>query len=120
MSLNLTLAKLTLPLLAALALYSTFYQSTLNGFIPYLRALQSSRSPYLPDSTFPLRAHWTGIPVLDRLAVQFIAFFWPVLDGANPSFSLQAVHFLGQGYAIWTLLVVEAFRVGNTWRAVSL
>jgi len=119
MPLEPTLAKFTLPLLAALALYSTFYQSTLNDFIPYLRTLQASASPYLPDSSLPLRAHWTGILVLDRLAVQFIAFFWPVLSGEHPAFSLQAVHFLGQGYAIWTLLLVEAFRVGNTWRAVS-
>jgi len=113
-------AKLTLPILSILAITGTFILSYNNGFLAQLQSYQAAPSPNLPDSTYPLRNHWIGISPIDKLCVQFIAFFWPVLNGENPSLSLQGVHFLGQGYAIWTLVLVEGWREGSRGRWVGL
>jgi len=120
MSHDLALAKLTLPILTIFAVTGTFILSYNNGFLAQLQSYQAAPSPNLPDSHFALKNHWTGIGPIDKLCVQFIAFFWPVLNGLNPSLSLQGVHFLGQGYAIWTLVLVEGFREGNKGKLVAL
>lgn len=120
MTFTLIFAKITLPLLAVIGVLGTFKLAKDNGFIDLLNASLASARPTLPDSILPLRTRWTGIAAIDKQAATFVSFFWACLDGKTPALSLQAVHFMGQGTALWVLLLVESFRVGNAWRLVSL
>lgn len=121
------LATRILPALAALSTL-TFLLSQTNGFLPQLLSLESSSHPFLPSSPnssptnaiLSLKNHWTGIKPIDKLCVQFIAFFWPVINGENVALTVQGVHFLGQGYVVWMLLLVEGWRAGNRGKLVSL
>lgn len=50
----------------------------------------------------------------------FVAFFWPCVDGNHPGLSLASFVFAGQMVAGWGLVMMEAYRVGNSGRAISL
>ena len=62
----------------------------------------------------------TSIHALDENLKFLISFYWPFIDGSRPDVSLHAVDFAIQYTTFWLLLVMEALRAGNSWKAVSL
>ena len=69
----------------------------------------------------PLRKEYIGlIDFVDHQLAVMTLFFFNVVDGSHPHAALQAFQFVGQVVAGWGLLVLEASRGGNRWRAVSL
>jgi hypothetical protein len=80
----------------------------------------AAQEPLLPGSTEPLLLTYTGITAVDRQLVTLVSFFSPVTDGSSNELSVFALFGLGQLGAVWTLLVMESLRKGNSGRLVSL
>lgn len=115
--------RLTKGVLVSLAItgyLATWNFSFKNGQFDKINTLIASPQPMLPESMIPMRTHWTGVKALDDGLVTFQAFFYPILSGQNPALSLVGFHFYGQGMATWLLMLVESFRVGNSWKPISL
>ncbi|KAI9716734.1 MAG: hypothetical protein M1828_007540 [Chrysothrix sp. TS-e1954] len=108
---------------ALLALTILGYLSTLNfasdnGTASKL--LATSQASYLPASSISLSPPKTGIAILDDTYFPAaISFSYSALSGELPQLSLLSLYFYGQGIAIWMLMLLEGFRVGNAWRLVS-
>lgn len=97
--------------LSALAFYTIFYFSFVNG----LNALaeKSVASGKLPGTNEPLRTVYTGVKPVDHLLTILTTFFYPALDGQNATLLLHSVGFSGTFGAAWTLVVLESWRKGN-------
>lgn len=121
MGVPVVLGKLSLLGLTALGVWGTWGLASTNGTFAILaKARQLNRLDVKGSYTVDLRQRWTGIGPFDDLLVALVCFFWPTLDGSSPATTLQSLHFLGQAMSLWTLLYVEALRVGNKYRLVSL
>ncbi|KAF2084758.1 hypothetical protein K490DRAFT_59392 [Saccharata proteae CBS 121410] len=108
---------LLLPAAAVLGVLGTWIFSTNNGTFPALGVLVDSSFPLLPGTAdAPLQRVFTGLEPLDRQLRVLVAFFWPLVNGADVGASLQAFHFAGQGIAWWTLVVAEGMREGRRGR----
>lgn len=101
-------------------LLGTLGTASSNGYFELLDRIVDSERPNLPDSNIPMKATWTGIAPVDRLARVLLAVFCPMFDGNSPQLSIMSLYFFAQLYAAWTLMLVEANRVGNAWRFISL
>lgn len=116
-----TFARFILPLLAVAGYYCTHGLSERTGHWKLLRQVRESEPQLLPGSKAPIKLKYTGIgyPV-DHVLAALAAIFWPIVDGSSPNASLQAFEFAGQVVALWTVLEIEARRLGNKWRLISL
>lgn len=74
---------------------------------------------YMPGTREPLRSTFTGFARVDRQLAVLVTFFAPVTDGGDAALTAFSIAGAGQFGAIWTLLVMEALRRGNNWKAVS-
>jgi hypothetical protein len=124
-------AIITAALLALLSLagyYCTWIVTYRNGFFPLaaktveslIAASHEGAAAGGLGNTTPLKTVYTGIRSVDDFLTLLTLLFWPCFDGSAPQLSLQAFHFAGQLLAFWTILEIEARRVGNRWRLVSL
>ena len=123
MGVPVALGKLVLLGLTALGAWGTWGLASTNGTFALLtkvRQLNRLDVNGPQNSTVHLRQRWTGIAPFDDFFVAMVCFFWPTLDGSSPATTLQSLHFLGQAMSLWMLLYVEALRVGNKYRIVSL
>lgn len=114
------LARFILPTLAITAVLSTYLLAYNNGYLSMLFSAISAPNATIPDLNLPLKTNYTGIHELDKVFAQFVVVFSAIVGGTRPEATLQGVHFLGQGLAIWVLVCVEGYRVGNAWKAISL
>jgi len=113
-------AKLLLPALAIVGFLGTHKLAMDNGLYKMIAVNLKSSSPQLEGTNFSQRTQWTGFKAIDSHLSLMVSFFWPMLSGNIPNLTLMSTHFLGQGMSIWMLMLIETFRVGNTWRLVSL
>lgn len=111
-------AKVVLPCLSAFVFYAIFYFAEINGL--HGLAVKSITSRTLPGANEPLRTDYTGIEILDRLLTVLTVFFWPAVDGSNPSLTLHSIAFAGTFGSAWILVVLEAWRQGNSWSLTAL
>lgn len=118
MVLTMTLAKSALPLLITAAVYGTHKLANENGLFALIDSAIAARQA--PDVDYALQTHWTGIEGIDNLFSLLLTFFLPAVNGKHPTVTLQGAYFFGQLISLYTLMVVESFRVGNAWKAVSL
>lgn len=112
-------AKLHLGALSVLGAWATIGLAYQNGTIELLRS-EASTFWLSAAGQGQTKSAWTGNNSVDSLLDSIVCFFWPMLDGSRPATTMQALHLLGQSMTIWLLLYVEALRVGNHWRLVSL
>lgn len=119
MGIVVTASKLVLSSTAILGFLSTLKYSADNGFFEIINRLTATKKPTLPGSEIVMRTEWTGVQPIDEVLCSMIAFFWIVISGSSPTLSFQSVHFYGQGIATWLLMLVESFRVGNSWKFIS-
>ncbi|KAJ5091995.1 hypothetical protein NUU61_006865 [Penicillium alfredii] len=109
--------KLLLFSLSAVVLYAIFYFSYTNGLHEMAhKALESGK---LPGTNEPLRTVYTGFEPVDHLLAVLTTFFYPSLDGQNPTLLLHSIGFSGTFGAAWTLVVLEAWRKGNAGTIVA-
>lgn len=114
-------AKLHLGALSVLGAWATIGLAYQNGTIELLKSEASTFwVNTIEQGNTQTHDAWTGHSAVDSLLDSIVCFFWPMLDGSRPATTLQALHLLGQSMTIWMLLYVEALRVGNHWRLVSL
>ncbi|KAJ5807335.1 hypothetical protein N7447_010791 [Penicillium robsamsonii] len=97
--------------LSALVFYAIFYFASVNGLDAL--AHKSIESGKLPSIDAPLRTVYTGIEAVDNVLALLTVFFYPTLDGHNPSLLLHSIGFSGTFGATWTLIVLESWRKGN-------
>jgi hypothetical protein len=67
----------------------------------------------------PIRTHYTGIAAIDSIYFLVAAFIAGPL-GWDEGVRLQQLHFLVQFFAVVSVWNVEACRVRNSWRLLSL
>lgn len=113
-----SLAKFILPLLVIWSVFAVFLQMFSNGFDKMLDNAFASKQ--LVGSRETMITTWTGFEPVDKFLCLFLNFFYPIFDGKHPTLSLFTLQLSGQFIGTWILLIVESFRVGNAWRAVSL
>lgn len=118
MVLMMTAAKLTLPVLITVAVFGTHQLANKNGLFALVDSAIAVKQA--PDVDYALLTRWTGFESVDKLFSLMTAFFLPSVNGKHPTVTLQGVHFFGQLLSLYILMVVESFRVGNAWKAVSL
>lgn len=111
-------AKLLLPVLAVFGVICTFKLANDIGMMDMIEQAIARRT--VPDSSLPMRTVWTGISGLDNALSMTVCIFAPITDGNHPTLAALGAHFSGQITAIWVVLVLESFRVGNAWRVISL
>lgn len=105
-------------LLFGFAVFSIHVFSDNNGLFRLVE--HSVETKALPGSGEPLRTVYTGIEPVDRLFSILTVFFIPVVDGSNPSLLLHSVAFTGAFGSAWVLVVLEAWRKGNSSNLFSL
>lgn len=108
----------SLTLLSLFALYAIFYFAEINGLNKL--AASTVEAGVLPNTTEPLRTVYTGIEPLDRLLTLLGTFFWPVVEGRNVTLTLHSVAFSGAFGAAWVLVMLEAWREGNSGTVAAL
>lgn len=113
------LLSLLFPLLSAYAGYAIFAFSQQNGTFDLVEEV-ISKNPMLGSSGEPLRTTYVGIEPIDHLLTTLTTFFWPVVDGLNPSLLLHSVTFVGAFGSAWVLIVLESWRAGNSGKIFSL
>ncbi|KAL1958967.1 hypothetical protein VTO42DRAFT_3520 [Malbranchea cinnamomea] len=107
------LTRHVLTLFSLFALYAIFYFSEINGLNRL--SLSAVDAGVLPGTdNVPLRTVYTGIKPLDQLLTVLGTFFWPVVDGQNITLTLHSISFSGAFGAAWMLVVLEAWRDGNS------
>jgi hypothetical protein len=111
-------ARPVLLLLSLSAFYFIWYFSDANG----LRALGDAaiQSKKLPGLDEPLRTHYTGLPLLDRLLAALTTFFWVTTDGSQPGLVLHSIAFSGTFSSAWVLVTLESWRSGNAWTIAAM
>lgn len=105
-------------LLFGFAVYSIHVFSDNNGLFRLVEHFADNK--VLPGSGEPLRTVYTGVEPVDRLLSVLTVFFIPVVDGSNPSLFLHSVTFTGAFGSAWVLVVLEAWRKGNSSKLFSL
>ncbi|KAH8689516.1 hypothetical protein BGW36DRAFT_390989 [Talaromyces proteolyticus] len=108
---------LALFLFSAYAGFAIFAFSDRNGTLKLVEHFGTSK--VLPGSGEPLKTSFTGIEPIDRLLATLTVFFIPVVDGSNPSLLLHSVNFTGAFGSAWVLVVLEAWRKGNSGKLFS-
>jgi hypothetical protein len=106
------------PLFLSMCIFAIFWFAENNG----LRALakQCLENETLPGTKEMLRTKYTGIQAIDHLLSILATFFWPALDGSNPSLTLHSIMFAGAFGSAWVLVVLESWRKGNAWTPAAL
>ena len=113
-------AMLAILLLGLVGWLGTWQFSFDNGANAMFTEASTISNPTLPGTNIPMRENWTGIAQVDETFRLFLAIFWPIFNGGLPELSLMSFHFYGQMITVWMLILVEGFRVANTWRLISL
>ncbi len=113
-------AKVLLPFFSFAAIYSCWTMSFSNGTFDRISHIMDVGPQHLPNSDQPILRRLTGVKAVDDQLDVLLLFFWCTVDGTYPDLSLQASWFGGQLAAIYTVYMIESFRVGNKWRLVSL
>ncbi|KAI9800936.1 MAG: hypothetical protein M1833_003073 [Piccolia ochrophora] len=113
-------AMLALPLFSAAGYYSTWGLSQRTGFFDSFSQVSEADPVLLPGTQEPVRTSYTGNAAIDDFLTTLTLMFWPCFDGKWPALSLHSFHFATQFLAVWLLMEVEARRLGNRWRLVSL
>lgn len=111
------LAPIALLGLALSVFYFITYFSFANGLFPLVASIWEAGK--FPDGT-PLRTHYVGLPLLDKLTSQLVAFFWPIASFQHPALFLHSLAFSGTFGAGWMLVTLETWRAGNRWTASGL
>lgn len=118
----LTLSRVTIAALIGLGIASLHLFGESNTLFPQI--VEHRTKHLLPThstwTTTYFPTSFTGYGPPDELLATFLVFFWPVVDGENPSTSLIGFVFAGQAVAIWIALVLEGLRKGNAGRVISL
>lgn len=112
--------KLSLLLLSALGLYTTWYFLLNNGGSDIIVRVRDLDPPILPGTHAPLKTSYIGIKKVDYQLSVLGLYFWEMVDGSSPNGSLLCFHFAGQFAACWGLLMIEGRRYGNRGKLVSL
>lgn len=115
-----TIALIVLPLLSLAGGYCTLGVSTANGFFTQITNILSQENPLWPGTEESLIRTFTGVKAIDGQLMTLTTFFSPVADGHNAAIKGFSIFGLGQFGAIWTLLVMESLRKGNSGKLVSL
>ncbi|KAI0456129.1 hypothetical protein F5B21DRAFT_513484 [Xylaria acuta] len=91
-----------------------------NGLGDVLGSVSSGAAASLRGAPSPFPTSYTGVPAVDFQLCAMISFFSAVVDGNVPwDVTMFYVWGMAQFAAAWTLLVLEAKRVGNRGRLVS-
>ena len=119
----LTFSRVVTSALILLGGYCLHGFSTTNGLFPAVESLKAkhqlpSSGTFTSSLKFP--NSFTGFDPPDGLLATLLLFFWPLLDGANPSASLYAFLFAGQGVALLSAIILEASRLANKGRIITL
>lgn len=115
-----TVARFILPLLSIAGWYCTWDLGERNGYWSHVSKVRETEPQVLPGTKVPVKLHYTGIRYVDDFLALLATIFWPVVDGSYPHASLQAFEFATQVAALWVVLEIEARRVGNKGRLISL
>ena len=109
---------LVFPLFSAYACFAIFGYASKTDLFRLVQYCVDNK--ILPGSGQPLRTAYTGIEAFDRLLTVLTIFFVPVVDGSNPSIVLHSITFSGAFGSAWILVVLEAWRRGNSEKWFSL
>ncbi|KAK5636675.1 hypothetical protein RRF57_012387 [Xylaria bambusicola] len=91
-----------------------------NGLSEVIGAVGSGKVASLKGAPSPFLATYTGIAAIDYQLSGMIGFFSAIIDGNVPwDVTMFYVWGMAQFAAAWTILVLEAKRVGNRGRLVS-
>ena len=101
-----------LPCLSAIGIVTTWIWSYDNRLFKDIVEVVDSSHPCLPGTSHPL-LQWTSFTPLDRFLAILVTFFYPPIEGSNPTAALQAFHFVGQLIAVWTVMLLESVRPVN-------
>jgi len=107
-----------LPALSAIGVLTTWKWSYNNNLFEDIVNVVESPNPLLPGTSHAL-LQWTSFPPLNRFLAILVTFFYPPIDGSDPTAALQAFHFAGQLIAMWTLILLESVRPINKGRLIS-
>ena len=111
---------LTLFSLSALGCYLTWYLLYTNGTADQMVYIRDTGPQLLPGTKAPIKTIYIGIEAVDHQIAVLALFFWELVDGSMPNASLHCFRFAGQIAAAWGLVMLEAMRVGNQRRIISL
>ena len=111
---------LLLPQLFLAAIYCLFYLGHENGLFDMVRGIASSKDPIYPGTENKVLTRYTGNSLVDQQLTPLVAFFVPIVTGANIPLSLFMLFGFGQFGAVWALLFMESIRKGNQGGVVSL
>lgn len=100
----------------AVGLDATFGQVYRHGWMAAALNLldDANVDAVLPLSTRPILKQYTGWAAFDKLLALASIMFGNVIDGSTPQLSLYGIHFGGQLVPIFTIVITEGLRVGNT------
>ncbi|KAH8166155.1 hypothetical protein CIB48_g2087 [Xylaria polymorpha] len=91
-----------------------------NGLSLVLSSVSSGFTPSLKGAPSPFLTSYSGVSAVDYQLCAMISFFSAIIDGNVPwDVTMFYVWGMAQFAAAWTLLVLEAKRVGNRGRLVS-
>jgi hypothetical protein len=111
---------LLLPQLSLAAIYCLFYLGQENGLFGMIRNIALGKDPIYPGTEDKILTRYTGNSLVDQQLTLLVAFFAPIVTGANIPLSLFMLFGFGQFGAVWALLFMESIRKGNQGRVVSL
>lgn len=94
MPLSVTLAKISLALLAGAGLWSTLKLGSDDGLFNHIS--NAAANGTISGTDVSLRTHWTNVKSFDGMISGMISFFWPILDGQMPELSLLTFSFIGK------------------------
>ncbi|KAI1282431.1 hypothetical protein F5Y07DRAFT_352535 [Xylaria sp. FL0933] len=99
---------------------ATIITLTGNGLGEALTAVTSGSVKALKGAPSPFLSSYTGVDAVDKQLGAMISFFSAIIDGNVPwDVTMFYVWGMAQFAAAWTVLVLEAKRVGNRGRLVS-
>jgi hypothetical protein len=100
--------------------YTTWGLALQNGLLDTMEEISSAKSPVLPGTKAALNTKITGIKPVDNQLTILGLFAWQFVSGEAPALSIFTLGFGGQLVALLGIQLLESFRVGNAWKAVSL
>lgn len=108
--------RILLACLSLVAVYTKYYLSIRNGFIPMLAMLKAQN--LLPGGEVPLRARYTMCGPVDNFLAACTLFFWPALSGNCGPLSIYGLAFAGAMVPAWIIVSDQTRQSNNPRRSL--
>lgn len=103
--------RMSLACLSLIAVYTKYYLSICNGFIPMLAILKAQNM--LPGGEGQLRTRYTMCDPVDNFLAACTLFFWPALNGSSSPLSIYGLAFAGAMVPAWIIVAGQTRRSKN-------